>query len=80
VVALTGMDHYCTVENFDHSIISYPNPSDGIFILNITKPDETLLAIRIVDKEFNVLFAKDSIYSTLAISFNEYHVWIEIEP
>ena len=65
-------DNSCILENNNYSIISYPNPCEGIFYLHIAKPDESRLAFRIVDRNFNVLLSNDSIFSTsLAISLND---------
>jgi hypothetical protein len=65
-------DNSCIPENNNYSIISYPNPCDGIFNLHISKPDGCRLAFRIVDKNFNVLLSQDSVFSTsLGINLND---------
>ena len=51
------------------SIIAYPNPSNGIFILEIAKPGTARLEIRLVDKNFNTLITNDAITST-AVQLN----------
>ena len=49
----------------DYEIIAYPNPTRGISAIHVYKPDSIRLAIRIVDKNFKTLFAKDSLYSKI---------------
>jgi hypothetical protein len=48
--------------------------SQGIFFIHKEKPDDVLLAIRIVDNEYNVLISKDSIHSSMGIDLNAFHV------
>ncbi|HEY3369254.1 MAG TPA: hypothetical protein VGK10_00320 [Prolixibacteraceae bacterium] len=43
-------------------IILYPNPFQSIFRINLNNmPDSSYLAIRLVDKDFNIILKKDSI-------------------
>ncbi len=68
-------ENFCIVDNDNYSIISYPNPCNGIFKLYISKPDECRLGFRIVDRNFNVLFSKDSIFSNeMGINLNEFGI------
>jgi hypothetical protein len=50
----------CT-QGFDYIIRQYPNPCDGIFTLSFGKPVSTRLELRLVDKNFHLLFSNDSI-------------------
>lgn len=70
-------DNKCSSD--EYSIISYPNPCDGIFLLRLTKPDDSRFAFRVVDKDFNVLVTQDSIMSnSIAISLEGFNVSNEI--
>ncbi len=66
------MENHCNNNDLEYSIIAYPNPCGGIFYLDISKPEESLFAFRIIDKEFNVLMSKDSIRTSIAISLNDF--------
>jgi hypothetical protein len=50
-------------------ITAYPNRSNGIFSLELTKPTTGRLEIRLVDKNFKILFINDAITST-AVQLN----------
>jgi hypothetical protein len=57
------MDEICLVEENTVSFIAYPNPCMGQFTLRIHKPEAMRFAFRIVDKDFNLVMWRDSIYS-----------------
>jgi hypothetical protein len=44
------------------SVVFFANPCRGQSVLYIKKDTTVRLSVRLVDKEFNVLFSKDSIY------------------
>ncbi|MHC1774907.1 MAG: hypothetical protein AB9834_05775 [Lentimicrobium sp.] len=54
-------DKTCTPENYDCSIVIYPNPCNSVFRFDIAIPDSSRFAFRIVDKDFKVLVSHDSI-------------------
>ena len=69
----------CNLDDFNYQIISYPNPCNGTFYLNLLKPEDSMLAIRVVDKNFNVLVSLDSIYvSSLAFDLTSLNFSNEI--
>lgn len=49
----------------DYEIIAYPNPAKAKAAIHVYKPDSVRLAIRIVDKNFKTLLAKDSLYTKI---------------
>ena len=62
----SGSDKKCAAR-----ISIYPNPVHKIFCLNLENMDEGRLEIRLVDKDFNIIFRYDSIYGTINISPSE---------
>lgn len=72
-------DNICNINDFKYSIIAYPNPYDGIFSMEILKPENSRLAIRMVDQDFNVLISNDSITShVIALTFRDLNLSNEI--
>jgi len=65
----------CDTANIGYKVVSYPNPCNGIFNLYISKPIESRLAFRIVDRNYNVLLSQDSVYSNgIAINVQSFNI------
>jgi hypothetical protein len=58
-----GLKSDCAIA--DYEIIAYPNPTFDKVSIHVLKPDSVRLAIRIVDKNFKTLLAKDSLYAKI---------------
>lgn len=50
-----------------YGIIAYPNPCIDKIAIHVNKPDSVRLAVRIVDKNFNTLLSKDSLYAKINV-------------
>jgi hypothetical protein len=70
------MTNLCNTENIDYKVVTYPNPCNGIFNLYISKPIESRIAFRIVDRNYNVLFSQDLVF-TNGTAINVYGFNIE---
>lgn len=57
------------IQAFDNKIYQYPNPCSGTFILSFSKPETTRLELRLVDKNFKLVFSVDSIIGN-TVQFN----------
>lgn len=64
-ISLFGSNFRTDCPATDYEIIAYPNPAIDKASIHVYKPDSVRLAIRIVDKNFKTLFAKDSLYSKI---------------
>ncbi len=72
-------DNICSIENLNYSIVVFPNPCNSIIRLDISKPESSRFAFRIVDKDFNVLVSHDSIYwGAIGITLEEFNISNEI--
>jgi len=60
----TNIKNNCNSDNYNYSIIAYPNPCEDLFRLDISKPNEDRFSFRIVDRDYNILMSNDSIYSS----------------
>ena len=62
--------HYGTscTPDYNYQILSYPNPTYGVFYLHFNKKSSTHIEFRLVDKSFRTLLQNDSItVSTIAL-------------
>jgi len=50
----------CDTAGYGYSILAYPNPCQDMITLRITKPTDSRVSFRIVDKDFNVVFSRDT--------------------
>ncbi|GLU56568.1 hypothetical protein [Dyadobacter frigoris] len=64
-ISLFGSNLKTNCPATDYEIIAYPNPVKDKAAIHVYKPDSVRLAIRIVDKNFKTLFAKDSLYTKI---------------
>lgn len=65
----------CNTGDFSYSISPYPNPCGDRFNLHISKPAETRLAFRIVDRNYKVLLSLDSVFvNGLAIDVKDFNI------
>lgn len=74
-ISLFGSNLKTDCSATDYEIISYPNPTKDKAAIHVYKPDSVRLAIRIVDKNFKTLFAKDSLYTKInMINFSAFGI------
>jgi len=70
----TSLSEDCPLPE-SYRIMAYPNPASSQVEVYIDKPDSARIAIRVVDRNFKVLMAADSLYAKSArFDFSKFEV------
>jgi hypothetical protein len=61
----------CNNEGEEYHIAAYPNPCSDVLNLHVTKPADSRMAFRIVDRYYKVLLSGDSAMGNLTVNLND---------